>query len=56
MRQLVPAGVVVDGRFEGSNVDRLSHSSGEPAIVAIDDLKVLFSEVMTVVTRMLENG
>ena len=52
----MPAGVVVNGRFESSNIDGFSHSSGEPVMVAIDDLKILFSEVMAFFSCVLENS
>ena len=55
MRELVPAGMVVYGRFESTNIGTLSHPSAKPVIVAIDDREVLFSEVVSVVPCVLKD-
>ena len=50
----MPAGVVIYRQFESSDINAFSHASAEPVAIAVDDSKILFSEVMPIVASVLE--
>ena len=50
----MPAGMVIDGQIEGTDICALSHTAAKPIIVAVDDGEVFFSKMMAFTMPQLQ--
>ena len=55
MRQVVPAGVVIDGRGKSSYIYALSHPSAEPVLINGENVKIVLTDMVTVIAGVLHN-